>query len=99
MRMKKSGGGRHGRLVGRRKMRARWQRPRKLQSKCTDAKKARLMELRDCELDGEIARLARWCDGGAGACVVPKNAKGFATRIGTKCHKESKSGIMCKEGR
>ena len=76
MRMKKSGGGRHGRLMGRRKMRARWQRPRKLQSKCTDAKKARLMELRDCEMDGEIARLARWCDGGAGACVVPKN-KGF----------------------
>ena len=34
------------------------------------------MELRDCEMDGEIARLARWCDGGAGACVVPKN-KGF----------------------
>ena len=46
------------------------------------------------EMDGEIARLARWCDGGAGACVVPKNAKGFATRIGTKCHKESKSGVM-----
>ena len=64
------------------------------------------MELRDCEMDGEVARLARWCDGGAGACVVPKNVEGFATRIGTKCHKESKSGIMqrglivgdCKDG-
>ena len=57
-------------------------------------KGGRPMELRDCEMDGEIARLARWCDGGAGACVVPKTAKAFATRIGTKCHKESKSGIM-----
>ena len=57
-------------------------------------KGGRPMELRDCEMDGEIARLARWCEGGAGACVVPKTAKAFATRIGTKCHKESKSGIM-----
>ena len=57
-----------------------------MQSKCTDAKKAG--PIRDCEMDGEIARLARWCDGGAGACVVPKNAKGFATRIGTKCEIE-----------
>ncbi len=50
-----------------------------------------------CEIarrNDEIARLAWWCDGGAGACVVPKTAKAFATRIGTKCHKESKSGIM-----
>ena len=61
-------------------------------------KKARLMELRDCELDGEIARLARWRDGGTGACVVPKNAKGLRQESAQSATKRARVA-SCKEGR
>ena len=49
------------------------------------------------EMDGEIARLARWCDGGAGACVVPKNAKAFL-RDGIKVACKKRARVACKRG-
>ena len=104
MRMKKSGGGRlvrrtwtaNGATQNASEMTEATQIAKQVQ-RCE--KGGRPMELRDCEMDGEIARLARWCDGGAGACVVPKN-KGFCDKNRHKVPlRESKSGIMCKEGR